>query len=116
MVENEQITQIYNDFKKIISRKNILGILLFGSVLKAMETNKSDLDICVVAPREDKHGLISYILQNINVNLKKYDIRLFSDPFRKNLSCCIAHFVRIFANYHFHFQFSFLFQLILPGR
>lgn len=77
--EKKQIIQIYNDFQKIISNKNILGILLYGSVIKTTETIKSDVDICVVAPSEDKYQLFSYILQNINVNLKKYDIRLFSE-------------------------------------
>jgi len=79
MVKKKQITQIYNDFQKIINKKNILGILLYGSVVKATETNKSDIDICVVAPNEDKYQLISYILQNINVTLKKYDLKLFSE-------------------------------------
>ncbi|MCK4381168.1 MAG: nucleotidyltransferase domain-containing protein [Candidatus Lokiarchaeota archaeon] len=79
MVEKKQITRISNDFQKIISKKNILGILLYGSVAKIIETNKSDIDICVVAPNEDKHQLISFILQNLNVELKKFDVRLFSE-------------------------------------
>ena len=79
MVEKKQITRISNDFQKIISKKNILGILLYSSVTKTIETIKSDIDICVVAPNEDKHQLISFILQNLNVELKKYDVRLFSE-------------------------------------
>ena len=79
MVKKEQITQIYNDFQGILTKKDILGVLLYGSLANDTETNKSDIDICVVAPNEDKHQLISFILQNVNINLKKYDIRLFSE-------------------------------------
>ncbi len=79
MVKKEQITQIYNDFQEIFNKKDILGVLLYGSVVRDTETKKSDIDICVVAPNEDKHQLISFLLQNINVNIKKYDVRLFSE-------------------------------------
>jgi len=57
----------------------LLGILLYGSYLEDKQTNRSDIDICVVAPNEGDSELLSFILQNINVNLKKYDVRLFSE-------------------------------------
>jgi len=79
LVKKEQITQIYNDFQEIFDKKDILGVLLYGSLVRDTETTKSDIDICVVAPHEDNHQLISFILQNINVDLKKYDVRLFSE-------------------------------------
>ena len=79
MVKREQINQIYNDFQEIFNKKDILGVLLYGSVVTDTNTNKSDIDVCVVAPNENRHQLLSFILQNINVNLKKYDIRFFSE-------------------------------------
>ena len=77
MVKKELLDQIYKDFSKVIATKDILGILLFGSFTKDKNTNKSDIDICIVAPNEEKHQLLSFVLQNINVNAKKYDVRLF---------------------------------------
>lgn len=79
MVNKEFLNKIENNFAEIIKQKKILGILLFGSYLNNMETNRSDLDICVVAPKEDAGSLLSFILKNINVNVKKYDIRLFKE-------------------------------------
>ncbi len=79
MVEEKFLKQIKNDFLKIIEHKKILGILLFGSYLNQMETPRSDIDLCVVAPKEDPASLLSFILQNINVNLRKYDVRLFKE-------------------------------------
>jgi len=77
VVKKELLNQIYNDFSKVISTKDILGILLFGSFTKDKNTHISDIDICIVAPNEEKNQLLSFVLQNINVNAKKYDVRLF---------------------------------------
>ncbi|MBD3211829.1 MAG: hypothetical protein GF311_04400 [Candidatus Lokiarchaeota archaeon] len=79
MVSEELLIQIQQDFLTIIKNKDILGILLFGSYAKETQTNRSDIDICVVAPNEDPVRLISLILQNINVNSKNYDIRIFQE-------------------------------------
>lgn len=79
MVEKQIIKQIRKDFTRIIEKKSIMGIILYGSYLNNKETNRSDIDICVVAPNEDTQELLSYLWQNINVNLKKYDVRLFKE-------------------------------------
>ena len=79
MVKKELLDQIYNDFSHIIKKKDILGILLYGSYSKSKNINRSDIDICIVAPNEDLHQLLSFVLQNINVSAKKYDIRIFKE-------------------------------------
>ena len=79
MGQKKLLEQIKKDFSKIVEKKKITGILLYGSYIDNKATSRSDIDICVVAPDEDMHNLLSYILQNINVNLKKYDIRFFSE-------------------------------------
>ena len=79
MVKKELLDQIYNDFSYVIEKKDILGILLFGSYSKSKNTNRSDIDICIVAPKEDLHKLLSFVLQNINVEANKYDIRIFNE-------------------------------------
>ena len=79
MVKNELLNQILDDFSDLIENKKILGILLFGSYAIDQETNRSDIDICVVAPNEKIFDLLSYVWQKINVALKKYDVRMFSE-------------------------------------
>ncbi len=79
MVTKELLEQIYSDFSIIIQKKEILGILLYGSYLRDMETSRSDIDIGIVAPNEDIDQLISFILQNVNVSSKKYDVRVFQE-------------------------------------
>jgi len=79
VVKKELLEQIYSDFSIIIQKREILGILLYGSYLMDNETYRSDIDICIVAPNEDIHQLISIILQNVNVTSKKYDVRVFQE-------------------------------------
>jgi len=79
VVEKELLDQVYNNFSYVIEKKNILGIFLYGSYSKNKNSNRSDIDICIVAPNEDPHELLSFILQNINVDVNKYDIRLFNE-------------------------------------
>jgi len=79
VVKKEFLDQIYNDFSFVIKEKDILGILLYGSYIKRQNVNRSDIDICIVAPNEDLHQLLSFVLQNINVSAKKYDIRIFKE-------------------------------------
>ncbi len=79
MVKKELLELIYSDFSIIIQKKEILGILLYGSYLRDKETSRSDIDIGIVAPNEDIDQLISFILQNINVSSKKYDVRVFQE-------------------------------------
>jgi len=79
VVKKELLDQIFNDFSHVIKKKDILGILLYGSYSKSNNINRSDIDICIVAPNEDLHQLLSFVLQNINVSAKKYDIRIFKE-------------------------------------
>ena len=79
MVKDKLLNQIADDFSEIIKNKKILGILLYGSYVEERNINRSDIDICVVAPNEDIYELISQLLQNININAKKYDIRVFNE-------------------------------------
>ena len=79
MVNKRLISRIKKDFSIVIKNKKILGILLYGSYAQGNTTNRSDVDVCVVAPKEDVNQLLSFVLKNVNVNKKKYDTRLFAE-------------------------------------
>lgn len=79
MVKETLLKSIKKDFKTIFEEKNILGILLYGSYSIDQETNRSDVDICIVAPKENNFELFSYISQTIDIYSKKYDVRFFSE-------------------------------------
>ena len=79
MVTKGRLNEIQKDFSIVIEKKKIMGILIYGSNVKGLETNKSDIDTCIVAPNEDNFELLSFIAGNINVIKKKNDVRTFSE-------------------------------------
>ncbi len=79
MVKEELLKQIKDDFINVLDKEKVLGILLFGSYANETQTNRSDVDICVVAPEEDSFNLYSIFLEKINVVSKLYDIKFFTE-------------------------------------
>ncbi len=79
MVKEELLKQIKDDFVNVLDKEKVLGILLFGSYANETQTNRSDVDICVVAPEEDSFDLYSIFLEKINVVSKHYDIKFFTE-------------------------------------
>lgn len=79
MVKEKLLRQIKEDFVGILEGKKVLGILLFGSLANDNETDRSDIDICVVAPEEDPFNFYSYISENINIFKERYDVKFFTE-------------------------------------
>ncbi|TFG01291.1 MAG: nucleotidyltransferase domain-containing protein [Promethearchaeota archaeon] len=79
MVQKQFLDQILKDFDLVIKEKDVLGILLYGSYINQQETDRSDIDICIVAPTEDPFELLSFTWRKINVNAKNYDVRVFKE-------------------------------------
>jgi len=75
-----EIETIKKDFSFLYSREDVLGILLYGSVAKGEETQRSDIDICIISPScKDKLGLLNEIYRKLDVFSKKYDVRFFEE-------------------------------------
>ncbi len=84
MNDYKLIDNIKNDFsflKDKIEKGMIHSILLYGSYSRNEQTARSDIDICIVAPKlktpEQFSKLLGEIWQNINAN--KYDVRIFEE-------------------------------------
>jgi len=75
-----EIKTIKKDFLFLSLRDDILAILLYGSVAKGEETQRSDIDICIISPScKDKLGLLNEIYRKLDVFSKKYDVRFFEE-------------------------------------
>jgi len=73
----ELIKQLKKDLSILEKRKDILAVLLFGSRLfPEYVTNRSDIDICVVAPNVKNHFDLQLELYRL-VRNDKYDIKVF---------------------------------------
>ena len=66
---------IKRDVLSLYRRKDVLAVLLFGSYCKGEETERSDVDICVVAPKCNYIELFKEI--NITLKSSKYDVKIF---------------------------------------
>lgn len=73
MVKKELMAQINRDFDKF--KDKILGILLFGSVITGTETERSDVDVCVVVGRKNVKEIFDLLLESGLTG--KYDIKIF---------------------------------------
>lgn len=68
------------DFSFLFGKKEVLAVLLYGSVVKDEETPRSDIDICIVAPgSENRVELLKEVYRNLDVFSKKYDVRIFEE-------------------------------------
>ena len=68
---------IKQDFDKLHDVWEVLGILIFGSYAWDMETDRSDIDICIIAPRVNIKELKDWIFENIPC--RNYDIKIFEE-------------------------------------
>ncbi len=69
MVKEDRIAK---DMKPL--QKYAMAILLYGSAARGESTERSDIDMCVVAPDTDHSKLYREILK---ISRGKYDIRIF---------------------------------------
>lgn len=61
-MDSKKLEAIKRDTKKIFNLDQVHSILLFGSIVKEAVSDRSDIDICVVAP-EAKNKAISIKLE-----------------------------------------------------
>lgn len=68
--------RLKKDFSSLIQNDLVLGILLYGSAAKDERTERSDIDVCVVAPGvHDKLRFSRSIMAQVKD--ERYDVRLF---------------------------------------
>ncbi len=75
-VKSGDVSQIVEDFQFLLQRREVLAVLLFGSYAKGEATERSDIDICIVAPEAQKRQLLSFVLRNLR---RDYHVWLFEE-------------------------------------
>jgi len=68
--------KVREDLRFLFENRSVLGVLLYGSVVAGESTERSDIDICVVAPAAgDTVAFSRWILSNVKD--ERYDVRVF---------------------------------------
>jgi len=74
MDKEEVKRRVKKDFEPLLD--DVLGILLYGSLVAGDDSERSDIDISIVAPTiDDKIGFSRRILSNVRDT--RYDVRVF---------------------------------------
>lgn len=87
--------KVVNDYKK---DKNILGIILFGSVVRNVSDRRSDVDIYILLKEKGDYSRINFVQNTVRVDIildtiKETEAYLKKDEFnfRRNTSHMLAH-------------------------
>jgi len=68
--------KVREDLRFLFENRSVLGVLLYGSVVAGESTERSDIDVCVVASAAgDKVAFSRWILSNVKD--EQYDVRVF---------------------------------------
>ncbi|MHA1264517.1 MAG: nucleotidyltransferase family protein [Candidatus Helarchaeota archaeon] len=73
------IKRIKADFQFLNKNPNVLGVILYGSYVREDYTQRSDIDICVVAPLQNRYRLYQSLVENLKSKIERYDIRFFEE-------------------------------------
>ncbi|MEA2075146.1 MAG: nucleotidyltransferase domain-containing protein [Euryarchaeota archaeon] len=68
--------KVREDFRFLFDNSLVLGVLLYGSVVTGESNERSDIDICVVAPSASDRVELSRGIMT-NVRDERYDVRVF---------------------------------------
>ncbi len=81
MVKNKDLERIIKAVARDFSflKGKVLGILLFGSASEGTRGEKSDIDICIVAPRKKPGEILREVFRRVDVFGKKYDVYIFEE-------------------------------------
>jgi len=78
--KKDMINVAKEDFRFLQYHDDVLAVLFFGSVTKGELTERSDVDICIVAPTcRDREVLRGEIYKNVDVVGKGYDVWIFEE-------------------------------------
>ena len=77
MVSDKIIKKLEEDFS-FLKKKDVLGILLFGS-LATDEEYVGDIDICIVAPDMECKKILKDVFGKIDVRGKNLDVYCFEE-------------------------------------
>ncbi len=92
-------------------RRYALGILLYGSTVRGEDTERSDIDICVVAPDADQDELYKEILRLSSRD--RYDIKVFERmPLFLKIEVIKNHRILYARNIYDLYEYFYVFRKI----
>ena len=117
-MKSDKINEIKKDFeflKDKIAKGEVDSVLLYGSYAENQQTARSDIDICIVAPKLKTPSQFSELLGHIwqNIDASKYDVRIFEAlPLYMKIGIIKKHVVIMSINIHDLYYYFYNFRKI----
>jgi len=112
MVEKKDVKRILEEVKHDFSflENKVLAVLLYGSAQKDEHHEKSDIDICIVAPKQEPKKILKEVFRKIDVYGKKYDVRVFEEmPLYIKIEVIRSHTL-VFGSVHELYEYFYFFR------
>ncbi|KXB03495.1 hypothetical protein AKJ48_03830 [candidate division MSBL1 archaeon SCGC-AAA261O19] len=71
--------QVKKDFEFLKDDERVLSVLVFGSQITGRTHERSDIDVCIVAPDADPWGVLKQVFSKIDTEKKNYDVHVFEE-------------------------------------
>ena len=71
--------KIAKDFEFLRQDEDVLAVLVFGSTVEGKEHDRSDIDVCVVAPGREPWEVLKNIYPEVDTEGKNYDVHTFEE-------------------------------------
>ena len=108
-MDQNNLPRLRKELLEITTHPDVMAILLFGSQVTGEMTERSDTDICIVAPTvEDQKSLLKWIWRSLKVHL---DVWLFDElPLYLKIQVIKHHQIIYARNIPELFEYFFLFR------
>jgi len=71
--------QVAEDFAFLQEDDRVLAVLVFGSQVTGRAHDRSDIDICIVAPEAEPMDIMRSVWANVKTESKDYDVHTFEE-------------------------------------
>jgi len=109
MAEKAKLKKLKEEF--LFLKDKALGVLLYGSNVDRTNTAKSDVDICIVAPKQKPSDILRIVHQKIDVYKKKCDLHFFEElPLYIKAEILKNHAVLVTENLPELYEYSYVYR------
>ena len=74
-----EIQKTRKDFGFLKNDERIQAVLLFGSKANSDSNKRSDIDICIVAPKQRPSVILGTVFRKLDTKSKHYDVHVFEE-------------------------------------
>jgi predicted nucleotidyltransferase len=99
--------EIEQDFHFLKNADGVLALVVYGSKVEGGSHERSDVDICIVAPSREPLTIMKKVWRNVNLESNSYDVHTFEELPLKVKKRIIDQHELIWCRYYAELQLYF---------